>query len=144
MRDAIVNTTPFFEAGFPDCVKKKGASGAALLLLARRSRCSFTAQWGHREVGITHGAPGTDPHAHLWERVTPKARGSILLVERKRDFSLCHRRHFYLSQKPPSSDRDRSYWPERSLRVLWGLPTSKLAETFQWDGARLLGGPSPR
>ena len=138
MRDAIVNTTPFFEAGFPDCVKKKGASGAALPLLARRSRCSFTAQWGHREVGITHGAPGRDPHAHLWERVTPNARGSVLLVERKMCAvpsgdgvtSLCHGRHFYLSQKPPGSDRDRSDRPERSLGVLCVLTKIKLVETL--------------
>ena len=84
MRDAIVYVTPFFEAGFPDCLRKKGASGAALPELARRSKCSFTAQWGHREVGITHGAPGTDPHAHLWERVAPNARVDLSCLWRGR------------------------------------------------------------
>ena len=91
-----------------------------------------------RYVGITPGAPGTDPHAHLWERVTPNARGSVLPVERKMFAvpsgdsvtSLCHGRHLYLSQKPAGSDRDRSDWPERTLGVLRFLTKAKLVETL--------------
>ena len=129
---------------------RMGAQRPARMDAQRTAPKGRTEACPERAPGQEHGG---ERNAHMWERVTPNARGSVLLVERKMCAvpsgdsvtSLCATEDISTSlnshQVAIVTDRTGQSGPS-GCSALW--PKSSSLKRFNGKGLAFLGGPSPR